>query len=242
MTQNRLRRSTRLAPQRAGEPNVLSNAAVPNQLSSMAPRPGLPVPGKLSTPTTARPLGRPLRQPVPGRLSAQARTTTDDEPTARRRRFSTGQLIAIAFLVYTVFRFIGQAGDGTGSAPAAPTTQPAQATRGPVAPGSISFGVGLDNDCGIVSPAAAFGPTDDVWWRAELSTPQTSKSTVVVIMYRNSEEDSRETVPPNGSATRWSVLCSGGPIENSSPARYRVEVWDEQVSVMLAIGAFTRNN
>jgi hypothetical protein len=91
---------------RVGEPNVLSDAAIPNRLSSEVARPA-----NVSTLVQA-PTARPV---TPGVLRSSSGPTApvpvDPEPTGRRPlTFQT--LIVIGFVLLTLFRLLSQFLDG----------------------------------------------------------------------------------------------------------------------------------
>jgi hypothetical protein len=97
------RRRVRAVPvsRRVGEPNVLSDQAIPNRLSTMGP------------PASAAGARRPPRpaQAGPGMTrrrtgtSAPSQPATDDAPPAQRLP-SFGTVLFIAFLLLTIFRLI----------------------------------------------------------------------------------------------------------------------------------------
>lgn len=218
---------------RVGEPNVLSGAAVPNQLSGQAKQP-------VNVTTGPRPGGQPRAQPasVPVR-AAPANPARDraipegDAPAGGRQLPAIPTLIFLGFVGLTAFRMLGQVLEGMN-----PEPTPAPGATAP-APGPVRFGTDLNDDCSVSGEAATFPVGVDVWWSAELATRQDAKTTVVVIVRRDGVEIERQDVPPDDSGTDWSVLCSGAPVADESGGTYRVEVWSEDVTVLHAAGGYT---
>jgi hypothetical protein len=219
----------RRAPQKVGDPNVLSDAATPNRLSSEAGRPrSVPI-GTLEAPTWTPP--------------------TVATPRRSRRIPSLSTVLFVGFVVFTAIRFLGQAvgesapeapvattpGDGSGSkASAGP-----ESSSAPAEPGAISFGTGSDGDCGVTGDAVEFDVGADIWWSAQLSTVQPPEAGAVVLVHRDGEEVSRETVSPDTSAGEWDVLCSTEPVAERGGGDYQVEVWDADEVVLLAVGEYS---
>lgn len=211
---------------RAGEPNVLSDAATPNTLSTGPVRRTTP-PG-------------PTPQVNESSLAPGSRATAaPSTPAARRtglRLPSFGTVIFLGFLAITGFRLIGEFVRGLDLESPAPISTGEQ----PVVAGTMVFGIGSDGDCGVVGRARQFGPGTEVWWSALLSTEQSPDAEVVIIVRRDGAEISREDVPADPSFGTWSVLCSSKPIVDSSEGLYRVEVWDKGVTTLHAVGEFRR--
>lgn len=202
-------------PRKAGEPNVLTGAAVPNQLSGLTTQPA-------NVTTGTRPGAQPA--PVPAR-------TTPATPAGRQLP-AIPTLIFLGFVGLTAFRMLGQVLEGA-------TTDPTPAPGATaIAPGPVRFGTNLDDDCTVSGEAATFDAGADVWWSAEMATRQDATATVVVIVRRDGAEIEREVVPPDDSGTPWSVLCSGGPVADRDGGTYRVEVWSEGVTVLHAAGEY----
>lgn len=157
-------------------------------------------------------------------------------PKSGVRLPSFGTLIFLGFLAITGFRLFGEFVGGLAEPTPAPTTPagPAQ----PAEPGPITFGTRSDGDCGVLETGEAFEPGADVWWSAELATVQAPDATVVVIVRRDGAQVDREEVPPDDSLGKWSVLCSGGPVVDSVAGLYRVEVWDETIKTLHAVGEY----
>lgn len=211
----RVRRTVRT--QRVGEPNVLSDAATPNTLSSMG--------------------GRPASVQVGTREGSAGWLSTGTTVNKSRTRFpSIGTLIFLGFLAITGFRLVGEFVRGlpaetpVATSPAAP----GQTTE----PGSIVFGSSSDGNCGVSGMQDEFAPGAEVWWTATLSTQQQPDAEVVVIVRLDGAEVDREAVPPDPSFGVWSVLCSGKPITESSPGLYRVEIWDPAITTLQAVGGY----
>lgn len=218
MTEDLRRRRIRGgAVRQVGEPNVLSDAATPNQLSGMVARPA-----NVQTGTRE------------GSESWRATGTTT--PRSGVRLPSFGTLIFLGFLAITGFRLFGEFVDGLADPTAGPTT-PAGPIQ-PPEPGPIVFGTKSDGDCGVLETGVEFQQGADVWWSAELATVQAPNAMVVVIVRRDGAEVDREDVPPDESSGKWSVLCSGAPIVGSVAGMYRVEVWDETITTLHAVGEY----
>lgn len=202
-------------PRRVGEPNVLSDAAVPNTLSTATPSPA-----------------RVLQATHSGSEGTLATGTA--APTARVRLPSFGTVIFLVFLGITGFRLVGEFIRGLEATPTPATLAPGQA----VAPGSIVFGTDSDGDCGVRDRRYDFAPGTGVWWSARLSSEQAPDADVIVTVSRNGVEVSREDVPAEPSAGRWLILCGGSPVDATDPGIYRVEVRDASGTVVHAVGEF----
>ena len=220
-------------PRRVGEPNVLSNQAIPNRLSTQG-TPGRsttgpskaspPRPILLGEPAIGRPTGAsPVPSPVPGEAG---------RPRSRRLP-SLGTLLTIGFILFWASRVIGNLGSGEDG----PTAT--AGTGGPV-PGVITFGTGLGDGCDLTGEANQFAASADVWWRAELRTSQSEDVTVVVRAYRDEGEIDRYEIPPETGTGRWEILCPGDAITARQAGYYRVEVWDEPEQALLAVGTFEK--
>ena len=205
----------------AGEPNVISGVATPNRLSTESAAPTGALSGtRQVTPGDTRPVGAtPARRRIP----------IPSLPT----------LIFLGFVAITAFRIFGEVADQL--LPTAPgTTSPAAGPASvPTAPGAILFGTGSDEDCGVTGEGVRFQPGTDVYWSAMLSEEQAADAGAVVIVRRDDQEVEREEVPPDESFGVWDQLCSGAPVAHDGSGSYRVEVWDEDVAVMLAAGTYT---
>jgi hypothetical protein len=213
---------------RVGEPNVLSDAAMPNRLSSEVARPA-----NVSTLTdgpAARLAGpgylRPGTVPIP----------VEPQPTGRRAP-TLSTLLVVGFVVLTIARLAGQFLEGSSFGSPEETSPPA--TLAPVpGPGSVIFGTGLTEFCGVSEPAAQFPTGTEVWWSAEMSAVQDGNVEVVVVVRRNGVEISREMIPPEPEAGRWLVMCASEPIDGGARGTYRVEVWDGDVKAVQASGEY----
>lgn len=210
----------RLRTGRVGEPNVLSNAATPNTLSTMISRPA-----NVTTSPRPAPAGQ-----AAGWLATGA--------TASRQRVglpSFGTLIFLVFLAITGVRLIGEFVRGLDESPAASGSAPGtQAT----APGTIIFGIAPDGECGVLEASQQFAAGVEVWWTALLASEQPPGTEAVVIVRRDGIEIYREAVPGDAAVGTWSVLCSGSPVKETQPGRYEVEVWDTTISTRHAIGEY----
>lgn len=227
MSQNRGRRRIRAgAPGRVGEPNALSNAATPNTLSGMVAQPA-PIPGNSSVRVT--PSGAPASW-----LATGGAGVASSKPGFRLP--SLGTLIFIGFLAITGVRLVGEFVQGLPSDTPAPTTAPTPVQSS--GPGPIEFGTKSDGNCGVLETGLEFAAGTSVWWSAQLSTTQSPDATVVIIVRRDGTEVDHEDVPPDSSTGTWSVLCSGAPVAEQSAGLYRVEVWDETVTVLHAVGEY----
>lgn len=219
-------------PRRVGEPNVLSDAATPNVLSTQTGRPRR---------LAVRPAPAGTFAGMGPALQANQAwpATTQPMPMSRGVRLpSFGTLLFLGFIAVTAFRLVGEFASGFTS----PTAEPiATSPAGPVesvAPGPIRFGTGQGADCRVLGEASEFGPTANVWWYAQLSTVQPAEASAVVVVRRNGVEVHRELVPPDTSFGEWSVLCAGDPLELHEPGTYRVEVWSKDEDVLHAVGEY----
>lgn len=211
---------------RVGEPNVLTGAAVPNRLSSEVARP-VNVSTLAQAPTVRR-AGTVARRP--------GAVPVDVEEAPRGRRAPTLQtIIVLGFVVLTAIRLAsqflggGSSGDPTATSPANPAVTAAAA-------GQITFGTAMDDDCGVTGAAGQFAVDTAVWWTAELPTRQSSKAVVVVLVLLNHDMVARDVWPPEGT-TSWTVLCDG-PVTKRAIGNYRVEVWNEDLTVLQAAGDY----
>ncbi len=216
-------------PARAGsvpQPNVLSDAATPNRLSmENAPNAG----GLGGTQASVTPARGPQ---VNSRGNAVPAGVATERPRVRLPGLST--LIFLGFVVVTAFRIVGEFVEQAGVAP--PAATPAVTAAPP--PGSVTFGTRTTDECEVIGAAVEFAEGADVWWSAKMSTTQPPDAAAVVIILRNGAEVSREDVPADESAGTWDLLCSSGPVEQDSAGRYRVEVWNEARTVLLAAGDY----
>jgi hypothetical protein len=217
-------------PGRVGQPNVLSNAATPNVLSTMDSRPAA-----ARQATARQPATRQRAQPTaPGEAGGWLTTGR----TATRQRVglpSFGTLVFLVLVAFTGFRLVGEFVRGLEQAP--PNTGPAGPNQA-VVPGSIIFGTASDGECGVVGTAHDFAAGTDVWWSARLATEQRPDAEVVVIVRRDGSEVDRWAVPPDESFGRWSFACSTSPMAQTQPGLYLVEIWDVSVTTRHAIGEY----
>ena len=212
------------APVQAGsvpQPNVLSDASPPNRLSTeTAPNVGgLGGTGASVTPTTG-PQVNSRGTVVPAGVS--------DRQGLRLPGVST--LIFLGFVALTAFRIVGEWVEQAADPPPAGTTAPA--------PGPVIFGTRATDECEVVGASVEFPEGADVWWSATMSTTQPPDAAVVVIILRNGVQATRENVPADESAGDWDLLCSSGPVEQDTAGKYRVEVWNEARTVVLAVGEY----
>lgn len=211
---------------RVGEPNVLTGAAVPNRLSSEVARP-VNVSTLAQAPTVRR---AGTVAPRPGAVP------TDLQEAPRGRRAPALQtIIVIGFIVVTAIRLASQFLGGASPGDPVATTPPNPNVT-VVAPGPITFGTAMDDDCGVTGTANQFGENTEVWWAADLPTEQSSKSVVVVLVLLDHEEVARDVWPPEGTNS-WTVMCDG-PLVKREVGNYRVEVWDEDLKVLQAAGEY----
>lgn len=220
-------RRAAMRPRRVGEPNVLSDAATPNVLSTPSTRPLAPA---VTRPAPFRASGNPAEIP---QSNEGWLATGQPAPAARRRLPSFGTLIFLIFLAITAVRVIGE----MASSFVDPTTAPAGSSGG-AAPGPISFGARQGSDCDVNGVSVEFGTETDVWWSAELATVQPPDAAALVIVRRDGAEVAREDIPADPSFGEWSVLCAVEPITLHDPGTYRVEVWNGDVTVLHAAGEY----
>jgi len=244
MSQQRRRRlQATPAPRRAGEPNVLSNQATPNQLSTMGS--AKRTPGAPNVPSSAR--AQPVRAaPASGRSTVGWPSTVPaTRPTApkeaeeapRTRRLpSFGTLLFIAFVIYWLARALGSAD----FALPGQTTAPAQGGIVSGTVGVVTFGRGLDDACSLEQPGDSFERGAQVWWRAELTEAQGADVAVVVRAYRDEGRIDRYEIPPEPELGTWDVLCAGEPVRGYQTGAYRVEIWDAPEQTLLAVGGYTK--
>ena len=218
-------RKTRRA--KPGDPNVLSDAATPNRLSSEVARPTGILGG--------------TREPVPGSLRPVG---TAARPLRRAPSLTT--LLFFGFLAFTALRFAGQLFNQSTPAPPAPlaTTAPEAATPGPattdtpVPAGTVAFGTASDGSCGVTGVGVVFNAGTAVWWSAELTSLRSGDSGAIVIVRRDGNEISSEKMPPAEPAETWDLLCSTEPVAETGIGTYAVEVWDLGMNTLLATGEY----
>jgi hypothetical protein len=205
------------------QPNVLSDASPPNRLSTeTAPNAG----GSGGTQASVTPAIGP-------QVNSRGSVVTSGAGTERARVRLPGlsTLIFLGFVGLTAFRILGEWVEQNAVPAPAATTAPAP-------PGPVTFGTSATDDCDVTGEATEFAEGADVWWSATMATPQSADAAVVVITLRNGATIAREDVPADVSAGEWDILCSSGPIEQDAPGRYRVEVWNEARTVLLAAGDY----
>jgi len=221
---------------------VLSNQAIPNQLSTM--------------PGSARPTVEPAEHgtPVHRRVAAQSgqappQQAPRDEAAApgpvRRgiRLPSLGTIIFVGFIALTLSRFVGQALPDIG-----PTPRPTSAPQGvatppasePVAPGTVWFGQSVTDDCRLAGRASIFTGPVRVWWRAQLSTVLGASDGVLVLTFRDGEQIDRDAMAPDPGASASDIVCADHFVPDSRAGTFKVEVWRTDRSERLAIGVFLR--
>lgn len=96
------------APRPVGSPNVLSDQATPNTLSTMANAGGIAapvVPSTLRASTRTIPSNTMATRPTA--LTGQATSASDARFERRRPRISLGTVIFIGFLIYWALRYLG---------------------------------------------------------------------------------------------------------------------------------------
>jgi len=209
-----------------GDPNVLTGAATPNQLSSQVGR----APGPVVSNRTLAPTPVVLRPGVAVRPTTPLGDTTAPRP---RRRLSLSTVIFLGFAAFTVIRFLGQSAGGPGGIQT-PTQRPVVESKGP---GPIEFGT-RQGDCKIEDAATAFEQGTDVRWVAQLSEFQAPDAAVVVLFLRDGSRFNREDVPPDPSVGKWDTLCSADPISESTSGHYILEIWNGDLSKLLARGGY----
>ncbi|HET7182591.1 MAG TPA: hypothetical protein VFI15_10200 [Candidatus Limnocylindrales bacterium] len=238
-----------------GAPNVLSNQATPNQLSTMGSPSRGTAPG--STPAAPRshvvsPTTRTLpSRPMPVQAgTAVGRTSqpSDDRFERPRRRPTLGTLIFIGFVIFWAARAFGNIDLGGTTGPTSPPRPTAAVQRTAVpaptidsSPGKVVFGESVTNDgCDLEHVADRFTLGIDVWWQAEMIRVVPADATVVYVATRDGQEVDRDTVPPDPDFGSWKVLCGGSPVPGYQPGTYRVEIWNEAETELLSSGVYTK--
>ena len=218
---------------RVGEPNVLSDAATPNRLSSEVARPA-----NVST-LTDGPAGRPA---APGYLRpVTIPIPVEPQPTGRRAP-TLSTLLVVGFVVLTIARLAGQLLEGAEFGSPEETT-PAEtlapaSSPGAITPGPITFGTGLTDFCSLSGRAAQFPSGTEVWWSARMGTVQDPAVDVVVIVRRDGVEIDREPIPAQPVGGSWLVTCANEPIASDTTGTYRVEIWDADIKAVQASGEY----
>lgn len=241
--QSRRRLRASPAPRRVGEPNVLSNQATPNRLSTMG------TPGRSVAPTGPAPEPASSQARSRPRVAAGGRTPEPTDASSPRRRSlpSLGTILTVGFVLFWVARFLGNAGvslPGSTTAPLA-TTQP-RPTLGArptidSSPGNVVFGESITEDgCDLINSDTRFQTGRDIWWQAEMTRVIGADESVVYVAKRDDVEIDRETVPPDPEVGEWQILCAGRAVPGSLPGSYRVEIWDADQSVLLSAGEYTK--
>lgn len=205
------------------QPNVLSDASPPNRLSTeTSPNAG----GQGGTQVSVTPTSGPQVNSRGSAVPAGVRTER-----ARVRLPGVSTLIFLGFVALTAFRIVGEWVEQN----AVPVPL---ATTAPAPPGPVTFGTRATDECEVIGADSEFAVGADVWWSATMSTTQPPDAAVVVIIHRNGAVVSREDVPADQSAGDWDLLCSSGPVEQDFAGQYRVEVWNEARTVVLASGDY----
>jgi hypothetical protein len=229
-------------PRRVGEPNVLSDQAIPNRLSTMGK------PGGIASPAAAP--NRPTTQPVLAPSQPISRSQPDpriEQAPRPRRRFSPGALITVAFVIFAVARFLNNLdlGGAAGTGPPLATTEPRPSllARPTIdsSPGLVVFGESVTaNGCDLEHVAVRFRAGIDIWWQAEMSHLVDADATVVYVATRDGLEVDREVLPPDPEVGEWTVLCGGRPVPGYVPGEYRIEIRNEAETEVLSSGTFTK--
>jgi hypothetical protein len=229
-------------PAKVGDPNVLTGEAKPNRLSNET-APSKPIAVSASTLSTqARPgtsqttqatQATPPRTWTPSAPRPQPIPVQADEPA--RRRISLPTLIFLGFLALTGFRLLNEFAQSFGDS--TPTPTPAAAVAATPRPaGPVTFGTDMSDSCEISGQAASFTNGTDVWWLARMPTRQSKDAIVVVRVLFEGDQIVRDVWPPDGT-TFWTVMCDG-PVSQDKPGSYRVEVWNEDETVLQATGEY----
>jgi hypothetical protein len=69
-----------------------------------------------------------------------------------------------------------------------------------------------------------------------MPTRQSKDAVVVVRVLFNNDQIVRDVWPPDGTSF-WTVMCDG-PVSKDSIGNYRVEVWNEDETVLQAAGEY----
>jgi hypothetical protein len=141
-------------------------------------------------------------------------------------------LIFLGFVALTAFRILGEMAEQ--GQPASPGSSAPAAT----VPGRIAFGTAAGDDCEVVGEAVEFVEGEDVWWSAKLSTVQAADAAALVIIKRNGAVIDREHVPAEPEFGTWDALCSSEPVVQHIAGLYRVEVWNDPMTELLAAGDY----
>jgi hypothetical protein len=233
-------------PRRVGEPNVLSNQAMPNRLSTMgtgarsASPKRAPATGTASgaEPVTAGPTASTGRPAPPSTGGAAPRA---------RRSLTVNSLIFIGFLVFTVMRFINSGGaddaDPLRSSPPTSVPKPSLIARPTVdsSPGKVVFGESTTHDgCDLEKGTTRFRTGIDVYWQAEAARTVQADETVVFLATYDGVEVDREKILPDPDVGEWAILCAGRAVPGYRAGLYRVEIWDETEQELLSSGEYTK--
>ena len=203
-------------------PNVLSDASPPNRLSTeTSPNAG----GPGGTQVSVTPASGPQVNSRGTMVTADGQV---ERPGVRLPGVST--LIFLGFVALTAFRIVGEWVEEN--------VVPAPAATNAAAPGLVTFGTRATEDCAVIGAAVEFAEGADVWWSATMSTTQPPDAAVVVLVLRNGTQLTREDVPADESGGDWDLLCSSGPVGQDDAGKYRVEVWNEARTVLLAAGDY----
>ncbi|HJP89484.1 MAG TPA: hypothetical protein VJ850_10665 [Candidatus Limnocylindrales bacterium] len=240
-----------------GAPNVLSNQATPNRLSTMGTTGGgipaasagpakaatRPVVGSAPLPRPTIATGRPAT--VGGRAAPPS--ATDDRFERPSRRPKLGTIITIGFVIFWALRFFNSSGIGGGGS----TPTPRASTRPPVtlaprptphaAKGQVVFGEEADSSsCGLDKRSTRFTIAVEVYYEAEMEHVVAADATVVIIEKHDNVEIDRQEVPPDPDVGAWARFCGGGPVAGYQTGVYRLEIWNEAQTELLSSGSFTR--
>jgi hypothetical protein len=211
-------------------PNVLTDAAVPNRLSTqMRSDPG---PGSTATADvwSSRPQ---LARGAPG--------------LPRRPTRSRPQLSSFIFVVLLVFGFLRSIGAFSGSepptatpAPPRPTSQAAHVTATPtsqagrvtatptslrITPAAVLFGTGRPIDCQPTELGTLFPLHTPVYWGAIFTTNLSHDTKVEWRLYHDDQLLSFSLGPTRIPGGFWDRICADDPLAPEDGGTYRLEVW-----------------
>jgi hypothetical protein len=219
------------------QPNVLSNEARPNVLSTQSDRRPQGIIGATAAPNRRAAANRAALPNQPSR----APTTADARFEPRTRRapsFTT--IIVIGFLVVTAFRVLGGLASRFFSDQQAPTTAPFVVAGTQLDGGAIAFGTATDGHCAMARVDSAFPSGTSVWWIANLERSLgDAEEAVVVIVVRNGVDIERAAVSRRDLGANGShVLCSDKPRADTAAGQYVIQVWDRAQHEVLASGGY----
>jgi hypothetical protein len=238
MDNQRLVAGARALMRPEAQPNVLSNAAEPNRLSTQSTGLAPNIPGRNQAPTGVVPQNRLLAPGSAARAAVPA-DTRFERPA--RRAPSLSRIIFIGFLLVTGFRLAGSLLGGLAPSQAVPTAAPQLVRGSDIEPGAVAFGIAADGTCGILGAGTLFNGATDVWWSANLDRGLVGASESLLVIEKRNGVVIEQAATSVSDLGRYgsSVVCAIKPVGHATVGTYVLQVWDAAQTQLLASGAYT---